>query len=91
MNGQSSMLMGAVGMASFVAALFFLRFWRQTRDEFFLLFACAFAIDSISRFTIGWTRPSAELEPLLYLLRLATFGLIIVAIILKNRPKKPGE
>ncbi len=33
-----SVAMGAVAMASLVAALFFLRFWRQTHDTFFLLF-----------------------------------------------------
>ena len=38
----NAVLMGAVAMASFVAMLFFLRFWRQTRDSLFLLFAIAF-------------------------------------------------
>lgn len=85
MRDPDSMLMGAVGMASFVAALFFLRFWTQTRDQFFLLFALAFALDSVSRVMIGLTSPSAELEPMLYLLRLGTFGLIIAAIVAKNR------
>jgi hypothetical protein len=83
-----SVVMGAVAMASFVAALFFLRFWRHTRDVFFLLFAVGFMIDGVGRFVIGSTRPSIELEPLLYLLRLATFGLIILAIILKNGPTR---
>lgn len=85
MRDPDSMLMGAVGMASFIAALFFLRFWTQTRDQFFLLFALAFGLDSVSRVMIGLTSPSAELEPMLYLLRLGTFGLIIAAIVVKNR------
>ena len=38
MEHLTSVLMGAVAMASFVATLFFFRFWRQTRDSFFLLF-----------------------------------------------------
>jgi uncharacterized membrane protein HdeD (DUF308 family) len=83
----NAVLMGAVAMASFVATLFFLRFWRQTRDSLFLLFAIAFALDAVTRFVLGVSHPSDETEPLFYLGRLVTFGLIIAAIVLKNRPK----
>ena len=87
-DGVNSVLMGAVAMASFVAALFFLRFWQQTRDTFFLLFSVAFALDAATRLALGMTRPSAEVEPLFYLARLVTFGLIIAAVIQKNRPSR---
>ena len=80
------MLLGAVAMASFVAALFFLRFWTQTRDPLFLYFAAAFGIDAVSRLALGLSQPSDELEPLYYAARLAMFGLIIAGIIQKNRP-----
>lgn len=73
-------------MASCVATLFFLRFWRQTRDEFFLLFAAAFGLDAATRIVLGVARLSEETEPLIYLARLITFGLIIAAIVRKNRP-----
>jgi uncharacterized protein DUF5985 len=88
MTPLANVLMGAVAMASGVAMLFFLRFWRQTRDGFFLLFGIAFGIDCITRFTLGIGRFSEETEPLIYVARLATFGLIIVAIIQKNRPNQ---
>lgn len=78
-------------MASFVAALFFLRFWRQTRDSFFLFFAIAFGLDGVMRLLLGLTDVSAEQEPLFYSARLVTFGLIIIAIIHKNRPKQPAR
>ena len=39
-------LMGAVAMASFVASLFFLQFWRGTHDLLFFYFAIAFAVDA---------------------------------------------
>jgi hypothetical protein len=78
--------MGAVAMASFVATLFFFRFWRQTRDSFFLLFAVAFGIDAATRLLLGLSRISNEIEPMFYLARLVTFALIIIAIIQKNRP-----
>ncbi|HEU4825473.1 MAG TPA: DUF5985 family protein [Dongiaceae bacterium] len=83
-------LTGAVAMASCVATLFFLRFWRQTRDSFFLLFAAAFGLDAVTRLVLGIGRLSEETEPLIYLARLVTFGLIIVAIIRKNRPNQRG-
>jgi len=78
-------LMGAVAMASFVAATFFLRFWRQTRDGFFLLFSLAFALDGVTRLALALIHMSDETEPLYYSARLITFGLIIIAIVLKNR------
>ena len=84
----NSVLTGAVAMASFVAALFFLHFWRQTRDSFFVLFAIAFGIDAMSRFVLGLAHLSNEMEPFFYLPRLVTFALIIVAIVLKNRPRR---
>lgn len=86
MDNVSEVLMGCVAMASLVAAVFFLRFWRQTRDGFFLWFAVAFAVDAISRLTVGFSRLSEETEPFIYLARLLTFALIIAAIIRKNRP-----
>jgi uncharacterized membrane protein HdeD (DUF308 family) len=88
MDQVSAVLQGAVGMASGVAALFFLRFWRQTRDSFFLFFAAAFAIDALARFVLGFAELSEETQPLVYGARLITFGLIIIAIIRKNRPTR---
>jgi hypothetical protein len=87
MNGpMNAALLGAVAMASLVAALFFLRFWRQTADRFFLLFSVAFAIDAGSRFVLALASVTQETEPLFYIPRLVMFGLIILAIVQKNRP-----
>jgi hypothetical protein len=85
----NAVLSGAVAMSSFVATLFFLRFWGQTRDRFFLLFAIGFGLDAAARFALGLVHPSDETEPLFYLARLVTFGLILAAIVEKNRPNKP--
>lgn len=87
----TSVLMGAVAMASFVAMLFFLRFWRQTRDNFFLLFSVAFGLDGVTRFVLGLSQVSDETEPLFYLARLVTFALIIIGIVQKNRPRRTGS
>lgn len=91
MTNISSVLTGAVAMASLVAALFFMRFWRQTHDSLFLFFSVAFGIDAVSRFTLGIAHVSEEAEPLFYLARLITFALIIVGIIVKNRPGMHGR
>jgi hypothetical protein len=90
-NSLTLIMSGAVAMASLVAMLFFLRFWRQTRDSFFLLFAVAFGLDAVFRLALGLSNPSDELEPLFYLARLAMFGLIIAAIIQKNRPGRSSR
>jgi lipoprotein signal peptidase len=80
-----SFISGAVAMASLVAALFFLRFWRQTRDRFFLLFSLAFGLDAMTRLVLALSDIAGEQEPFYYLARLVMFGLILLAIIDKNR------
>ncbi len=86
-SSLSSLLSGAVAMASFAATQFFLKFWRQTLDRFFLLFALAFALDTAARVVLGLTNVAHEIEPLFYCTRLLTFALIIAAIIVKNRSR----
>jgi hypothetical protein len=87
MSSLSSLLSGAVAMASFAVTLFFLKFWRQKLDRFFLLFALAFGLEAATRVVLGLTRISAEIEPLFYFMRLLTFALIIAAIVVKNRSR----
>jgi uncharacterized membrane protein HdeD (DUF308 family) len=87
MGALSLILVGMVATLSLVVSLFFLRFFVRTRDVFFLLFALAFAIDGVSRVIVGASTISNESEPYSYLPRLVTFGLIIAAVLLKNRRK----
>jgi hypothetical protein len=84
------MLLGAIAMACFVVTLFFLRFWRQTGDRFFLIFALAFLVEAFDRISLGVLNFSAEYEPLIYGGRLVTYALIIIAIIDYNR-KPPNS
>jgi hypothetical protein len=72
-NIANSVLSGAVAMASFVAMLFFLKFWRQTRDRLFLLFALAFGVDAVIRILLGLDQVKGEAEPFFYMARLVTF------------------
>jgi uncharacterized membrane protein HdeD (DUF308 family) len=81
------MLLGANAMASLVAGLLFLRFWRDTRDRFFIFFAMAFGIEGLNRVALGLTDVAQEDEPYFYLVRLFSFLLILAAIVDKNRKK----
>lgn len=81
------LLLGAIAMGSFAAALFFLRFWLRTRDTFFLFFSAAFLIEAVSRIVLALEPRPNENEPLYYLPRLFAFTLIAFAVILKNRPR----
>lgn len=87
---MNDLLLGAIAMASFVAGLFFLRFWKSTRDRLFLFFAMAFWIEAINRIALALVDPLWEKIPIFYLIRLLAFGLILFAIVDKNLPKKPA-
>ena len=43
----------------------------------------------MTRVALALNHPNEELEPVYYLTRLITFGLIIAAIVYKNRPRNP--
>jgi hypothetical protein len=79
------MLMGAIVLGFLVAGLFFLRFWRSTRDRFFLCFAASFWLEGVNRLLLGLTRQEDEARPLYYLIRVAAYALIVFAIWDKNR------
>jgi hypothetical protein len=78
-------LWGALAMASATAAAFFMRFYLKDRERLFLLFSMAFAVLAAQWFVLGIERPPAEARHYVYLLRLAAFLLIILAIVDKNR------
>jgi hypothetical protein len=78
-------LMGAIAMASCVAAVFFLRFWRDTGDRLFLIFAAAFVLLAFTRLGLAVSNEQMEGHTHWYWVRLAAFLLIVVAIVDKNR------
>ena len=91
MDGIDGILVGGIAVASLVAALFFLRFWRHTRDRFFLFFAISFWIEGAHRVALFQVYGHDEGSPLAYLPRLVAYGLIIAAIVDKNRTSKPSR
>jgi hypothetical protein len=85
---MDQMLGGAIAVGWLVAGLFFFRFWRQTRDRFFLWFALSFWLESGNRVALGLWDGATEHTPALYGLRVVAYGLILLAIWQKNRPDK---
>lgn len=88
MNHFEPFLLGFIAMGNFVIALFFLRFFVRTTDRLFLFFAIAFFILGVDRCALVYVPSFSETGTVIYLLRLAAFGLILFAIVDKNRGTK---
>jgi uncharacterized membrane protein HdeD (DUF308 family) len=82
------MLLGAIAMASLVAGLFFLRFWRDTGDRLFLFFAISFLVEGVNRWALGLSGDPNEGRPFFYFVRFLSFLLILIAIVQKNCGKR---
>lgn len=76
---------GMLIMGYLVAGLFFLRFWRETRDRLFGIFAGAFCLLGLQRLLLAVMETSPEGTIGLYAVRLLAFVLILAAIVDKNR------
>ena len=76
---------GVIFTMQMVAALFFLKFWRDTKDVLFLAFAAAFLIEALNRLRFLFIEHPNEGNPSIYLVRLLAFMLIVAAILYKNR------
>ena len=81
---------GAAGLECLVAGLFFLRFWRRTGEGLFLAFAIAFWLLGANAVLPTLLGRPAQTHGEVYLLRLAAFLLIILAILFKNFRSKKG-
>ena len=75
---------GVLTAGFLVAGLFFLRFWRSTRDSLLLSFAVAFGLLAANAAVPTLFGVPSENQGYVYLLRLAAFGLIIWAVLRKN-------
>ena len=80
-------LSGAMMTACYVISLFFLKFWRRTKDRVFAYFSISFALLGLERLILGSFVLPSESQPFVYLIRLLAFILIVVAIVDKNRSK----
>lgn len=92
--------LNGISLATFAASgVFFLKFWKVSRDRFFLLFSLAFCCLAFERFALFLFHDAqlpirnglTESNSWVYLLRLMAFGLILSAIIDRNRRSGSGH
>jgi Family of unknown function (DUF5985) len=89
-RGSSARAAARSVLAAAAIALFFLRFWQQTRDRLFLIFAVAFAVFAVNRIRLSALDDESEAQTIVYLARALTFALIALAIVDKSRPELTG-
>lgn len=77
-------LSGMVTAGYLVAALFFFRFWRRTKDSLFANFSIAFLLFASGQFGSIWFDGQHDDNTWIFLLRVAGFVLLLVAIVRKN-------
>lgn len=79
---------GLVTMGFLVAGVSFFRFWRRTGDGLFAAFGSAFVLLALNQALAQLIDLGREEAGWVWLLRLAAFLLIIVAIVRKNVTSK---
>ena len=90
---NASDFLTGVYMTTFAASgLFFFKFWKASRDRFYLLFATAcwlIAVERIAPFFFDTSHDNLQAaDAWIYLPRLAAFISILMAILHKNRSTK---
>lgn len=78
---------GAIIFGYVIVALFFWRFWRQTRARLFAAFSAAFLILAVERAAILTEFADPIDKPVVYLTRLVAFLIIIWGIWNASRSK----
>lgn len=81
---MSEFLQGATAACGFGICVFFLRYWRDTGDRLFAVFAAAFALFGTSRVVLSVLDRDSEARTWVYLLRAAAFLAIAAAVVDKN-------
>ena len=84
---MNQFLLGAIAVGCLAVGLFFFRYWRSSGDRFFLFLMLSFWIEAANRLDMALTRSWSEDAPSNYVVRLVSYGLILVAIWDKNRPR----
>jgi hypothetical protein len=81
---MSAFISGATAMAYLVAALLFVRYWREARERLFAMFALAFGVLCANRILLVLVAEAHEARSWFFLVRLVAYLLILAAIIDKN-------
>jgi len=81
---MATFLSGMITAGFLVAAVFFFRFWRRTRDALFAIFGISFVLFAISQSLSVSFDFLHDDKTAVFVLRLFGFGLLLVAIARKN-------
>lgn len=82
---------GAITLACLLIGLKFLKFWRASKDRFFLWFTAAFFVFAAGWLIRGLASHDGDHGHYVYVPRLVAFLLIIVGILDKNRPSGASD
>jgi hypothetical protein len=80
----AAFFMGAIAMGFGAAGLFFLRYWRESRDRLFAWFTLAFFVVAVNRAIPVFKPEDHEVNLLPYVVRLLAFLIFLGAILDKN-------
>ena len=72
-----------------LAAVFFVMFWRHTKDRLFGFFSLSFFVLAVNRIALGLRDESPVGRDQLYWIRFVAFAVILLAIVDKNRSSPP--
>ena len=90
MSALKPFVLGATCALSLVVGLFFVRFWRRTRDRLFAAFAIAFFVLACDWGGLALISSSTADRPGLYAVRVIAFGAILWAIVETNFKRPPA-
>jgi Family of unknown function (DUF5985) len=82
---------GASCLACAAVAMIFLRYWGLGDDRLLLLFGLAFVMLAVNRICLAVLDDDGEAGTFVYLARALAFGLILAAIVDKNRVRSSVE
>lgn len=88
---MNQLMSGAIAFGFALAAVFFLKFWAQTRDRLFALFALSFLVLAVNRVALGLKDDYPDIGNYLYWIRFAAFAVILLAILDKNRSRSSEQ
>jgi hypothetical protein len=84
-TNTAAFVSGLMAAGYLMIGVFFLRFWRQSADSLFGIFAISFGILAVQRALLTMLPHDEGIWILLYGMRAFAFLLIVYAIIIKNR------
>jgi hypothetical protein len=83
-----AVLQAIAATAAWANGLFFLRFWRDSREPLFAWFGVAFWLLALSWAALAFVDVREETQPYVYGVRLIAFVLLIIGIVVKNRDER---